>query len=39
VDDNALDLEVAKSVDEYFWLNDEQMDTFIHKVLEVVGQW
>jgi serine/threonine-protein kinase HipA len=39
MDDNALDFEVAKSAGEYFRLNDEQMDTIIHKVLEVIGQW
>ncbi len=39
MDDNALDLELAKSVGEYFRLNDEQMDTIINKVLEVVVQW
>lgn len=39
MDNNALDLELAKSVGEYFRLDNNQMDTIINEVLEVVDQW
>ncbi|MGB3152257.1 MAG: HipA domain-containing protein [Maribacter sp.] len=39
MENNALDLELAKSVGEYFRLDDKQMDTIIEEVLESVGQW
>jgi serine/threonine-protein kinase HipA len=38
-DDNALDFELAKSVGEYFRLNDDEMDAIINEVLEVVKDW
>lgn len=36
---NALDFELAKSVGEYFRLNDRQMDSIIGEVLTVVKDW
>jgi len=39
MDNNALDLELAKSVGEYFRLNEKQMNLIIEEVLDVVGQW
>ncbi|MFH6604467.1 type II toxin-antitoxin system HipA family toxin [Maribacter algicola] len=39
MDNNALDFELAKSVGEYFRLDNKQMDTIIEEVLESVGQW
>lgn len=36
---NALDFELAKSVGEYFRLNDRQMDSIIAEVLTVVKDW
>jgi len=38
-DNNALDLNLAKSVGEYFRLNDKQMDKIIDEVLNVVSTW
>ena len=38
-DNNALDFELAKSVGEYFRLNENQMKTIIKKVLEVTTNW
>ncbi|WP_418264174.1 type II toxin-antitoxin system HipA family toxin [Flavobacterium faecale] len=39
MDNNALDFELAKSVGEYFRLNNIQMDDIIHQVTGVVRQW
>ncbi len=39
MDNNALDLELAKSVGEYFRLDNEQMDAVIEEVLEAVSKW
>ncbi|PKA99669.1 serine/threonine-protein kinase HipA [Flavobacteriaceae bacterium MAR_2009_75] len=39
MENNSLDLELAKSVGEYFRLDDKQMDTIIEEVLETVVQW
>lgn len=39
MENNALDLELAKSVGEYFRLDNEQMNTIIEEVLESVGKW
>ena len=39
MDSNALDLELVKSVGEYFRLNNEQMDAIIEEVLDAVSQW
>ncbi len=39
MDSNALDLELVKSVGEYFRLNNEQMDSIIKEVLDAVSQW
>ena len=39
MDNNALDLELAKSVGEYFRLDTEQMDLIIEEVLHSVAQW
>lgn len=36
---NALDFELAKSVGEYFRLNDRQMDSIIAEVLTAVKEW
>jgi serine/threonine-protein kinase HipA len=38
-DNNALDFELAKSVGEYFRLNENQMKTIIEKVLDVTTNW
>ena len=39
MENNALDLELAKSVGEYFRLDNEQMDNIIKEVLNSVRQW
>lgn len=39
MENNALDVELAISVGEYFRLNNEQMDSIIKEVLGSVGQW
>lgn len=39
MENNALDLELAKSVGEYFRLDDKQMDSIIKEVLNSVAQW
>ncbi len=39
LDSNVLDLELAKSVGEYFRLNNGQMDAIIKAVLGAVCQW
>ncbi len=39
MENNTLDLELAKSVGEYFRLDIEQMETIIEQVLESVEQW
>lgn len=39
MDNNALDIELAKSVGEYFRLNENQMNTIIKEVLASVSQW
>ncbi len=39
MDSDALDLELAKSVGEFFRLNNEQMTTIIEEVLDSVRQW
>ena len=39
MDSNALDLELAKSVGDYFRLKDKQMDVIISEVLVAVRQW
>ncbi|MEQ8421787.1 MAG: HipA domain-containing protein [Arenibacter algicola] len=39
MDNNALDLELAKSVGEYFRLDDKKMDTIIEEVMASVSQW
>ncbi|MDP2687038.1 MAG: HipA domain-containing protein [Aequorivita sp.] len=39
MDNNFLDLDLAKSVGAHFRLNKNQMDTIIHQVLESVGKW
>lgn len=36
---NALDFELAKSIGEYFRLNENQMNLIINEVLESVNQW
>lgn len=38
-DNNDLDFELAKSVGEYFRLNNEQMDNIIQEVLNVTSNW
>ena len=39
MENNSLDLELAKSVGEYFRLDDKQMDSIIEEVLHSVAQW
>lgn len=39
MDNNALDLELARSVGEYFRLDKQQMDVIIEEVLDSAGQW
>lgn len=39
MDDNSLDVELAKSVGGFFQLEDEQMDEIIDEVTEVVSSW
>lgn len=39
MDNNQLDFDLAKSVGEYFRLNNEQMDSIIKEVKSVVSGW
>jgi serine/threonine-protein kinase HipA len=39
MDNNTLDCELARSVGEYFRLNNEQRDTIIKEVISVVQTW
>ena len=39
MDNNALNLELAENVGEYFRLDNKQMDTIIKEVLKSVDQW
>ncbi|NVN18760.1 type II toxin-antitoxin system HipA family toxin [Muricauda sp. HICW] len=39
MDDNSLDFELAKSVGEFFRLNEDEMDAIINKVVIVVKDW
>ncbi|MFC5683615.1 type II toxin-antitoxin system HipA family toxin [Flavobacterium sp. MAHUQ-51] len=39
MDNNALDFELAKSVGEYFRLNNSQMDPIIQEVTNVTSKW
>ena len=39
MDNNALDLEVAKSVGDFFRLKNDQMDSIINEVLKSVSHW
>lgn len=39
MDDNALDFKLAKSVGEFFRLNEEEMNTIIKEVITVVKGW
>lgn len=38
-DNNALDFDLAKSIGEYFRLNNNQMEEIIHQVLGVTNKW
>ncbi|MNU05374.1 hypothetical protein D3C72_2501520 [compost metagenome] len=38
-DNNALDYDLAKSVGEYFRLNDNQMEAIISEVTATVSNW
>ena len=38
-DNNALDFDLAKSVGDYFQLNNKQMDDILDKVKNAVSQW
>lgn len=38
-DNNALDFELAKSVGEYFRLNEKQMETTLNEVLSATSNW
>jgi serine/threonine-protein kinase HipA len=39
MDNNALDFDIAKSVGEFFRLNDKQMNHVLSEVLESVNRW
>jgi serine/threonine-protein kinase HipA len=39
MDDNALNFDLAKSVGEYFRLNDAEMKAILHEVLTAVKEW
>lgn len=39
MDDNALSIDLAKSVGKYFRLNDAEMETILNEVLTVVKDW
>lgn len=39
MNNNALDFDLAKSVGEYFKLNNEQMNIIINEVLQAVSEW
>lgn len=39
LDNNSLDLDLAKNVGKYFRLSDKEMDLIIEKVIEVVKNW
>lgn len=39
MDDNSLDLDLAKSVGEYFRLDEEEMDQIIKEVINAVKDW
>lgn len=39
MDNNALDLELAKSVGEFFRLTEDEMDEIIHEVIHAVKHW
>ncbi|GEM63372.1 hypothetical protein SF1_13540 [Sphingobacterium faecium NBRC 15299] len=39
MNNNALDFDLAKSVGEFFRLNQNQMDSIIGEILEGVSQW
>lgn len=39
MDNNALDFDLAKSVGQFFKLNDEEMDVIIDEVLSSVSNW
>tara|TARA_R110000850_G_scaffold109507_1_gene222564 strand:+ start:6841 stop:8091 length:1251 start_codon:yes stop_codon:yes gene_type:complete len=39
MDDNALSFDLAKSVGEYFRLNNTEMETILNEVLSVVKNW
>ena len=39
MDDNALDIDLAKSVRAFFRLNENEMDAIIEEVLTVVSDW
>ena len=38
-DDNALDFGLAKRVGEFFRLSEDEMDTIINEVIDVVKDW
>ncbi len=39
MDDNTLDVDIAREVGEYFQLNPERMDTIVTEVYAVVSRW
>ena len=39
MDNNALDFDLAKSVGEFFRLDEKQMEIIIVEVLNSVGRW
>ncbi|HUH46532.1 MAG TPA: HipA domain-containing protein [Arenibacter sp.] len=39
MDMNALDLDIAKSIGDFFRLDEKQMDTIISEVLDSINQW
>ncbi|WP_316834554.1 HipA domain-containing protein [Pedobacter nutrimenti] len=39
MDNNALDFELAKSVGQFFQLNEDQMDQILHEIVTAVKDW
>lgn len=39
MDNNALDFDLAKSIGQFFQLNEDQMNQILHEIVEVVEDW
>lgn len=39
MDNNSLDIDLAREVGKYFRLDEKEMDDIIHEVISVVGEW